>query len=178
MHIHDEVLAAARRISAERRPARFTPDDIVNALPHLNPRTVRTHVVSRCCVNAPKNHPHKWPYFRRVGRGQYEIAAPYRRSGGQADRVREAQPRYGPPPALERRRLLHGAVSRSGSWYAAECMELAVVTQGRTLDETVANLREAIALHLEGEDRSALGLSDALALQITYEDTLDRAAAT
>ena len=37
--------------------------------------------------------------------------------------------------------------------YVAECLGLAVVTQGRTLDETVQSLREAIQLHLEGEDR-------------------------
>lgn len=177
MHVHDEILEAARRICAERRPPRFTPDDIVKALPHLNPRTIRTHVVSRCCVNAPKNHPHKWAYFRRVGRGQYEIAGPYRRATGHADRVRETQPRHGAASPLEQRRLLHIAVSRSGRWYAAECLELPVVTQGRTLDETVTNLREAIALHLEGEDRTALGLSEALALQITYEDALDRVGA-
>ena len=36
--------------------------------------------------------------------------------------------------------------------YVAECLGLAVVTQGKTLDETVQNLREAISLHLEGED--------------------------
>lgn len=35
--------------------------------------------------------------------------------------------------------------------YVAECLNLAVVTQGQTLDETVRNLREAILLHLEGE---------------------------
>ncbi|MCK4475112.1 MAG: hypothetical protein KAU16_00100 [Methanophagales archaeon] len=31
-------------------------------------------------------------------------------------------------------------------------MDLPVVTQGKTLDEVVENVREAIALHLEGED--------------------------
>ena len=45
------------------------------------------------------------------------------------------------------------------SGFVAECQELAVVTQGATLDETVANLREAVALHLEGEDLVALGLA-------------------
>ncbi len=34
----------------------------------------------------------------------------------------------------------------------AECLEIPVVTQGATLDETVANLREAAELHLEGEN--------------------------
>ncbi|MGB4979040.1 MAG: type II toxin-antitoxin system HicB family antitoxin [Anaerolineae bacterium] len=38
------------------------------------------------------------------------------------------------------------------SGYVAECLNLAVVTQGQTLDETVQNLREALHLHLEGED--------------------------
>jgi predicted RNase H-like HicB family nuclease len=38
------------------------------------------------------------------------------------------------------------------SGYVAECLNLAVVTQGKTLDETVQNLREAIELHLEGEE--------------------------
>ncbi len=44
------------------------------------------------------------------------------------------------------------------SGYVAECLNLAVVTQGQTLDETVQNLREAILLHLEGEDMAQLGL--------------------
>ena len=38
------------------------------------------------------------------------------------------------------------------SGHMAECIDLAVITQGRTLDETVQNLREALQLHLEGED--------------------------
>ncbi len=43
--------------------------------------------------------------------------------------------------------------------YVAECLNLAVVTQGQTLDETARNLREAIQLHLEGEDLSEFGLA-------------------
>src|SRR5258708_32751970 len=78
MATHEEILTAARRICLERNTNAFSPDDIVRALPHLNPGTIRTHVTSRCCVNAPKNHPHKWDYFRRVGRGRYQIGAKYR----------------------------------------------------------------------------------------------------
>ena len=43
--------------------------------------------------------------------------------------------------------------------YVAECLDLAVVTQRRTLDETVQNLREVILLHLEGEDLVEMGLA-------------------
>jgi predicted RNase H-like HicB family nuclease len=41
----------------------------------------------------------------------------------------------------------------------AECVEIAVVIQGATLDETVANLREAVHLHLEGENLADFGLA-------------------
>ncbi len=41
---------------------------------------------------------------------------------------------------------------KGGEYYIAECIDLPVVTQGKTLDELVANLQEAIELHLEGED--------------------------
>ena len=53
------------------------------------------------------------------------------------------------------------AVIRPGEehGYVAECVEIAVVTQGATLDETVANLREAVQLHLEGEDLADFGLA-------------------
>lgn len=42
--------------------------------------------------------------------------------------------------------------------YVAECLEVAVVIQGDTLDDLVNNLQEAVALHLEDEDTTALGL--------------------
>ncbi len=55
------------------------------------------------------------------------------------------------------------------SGYVAECMEIPVVTQGTTLDDTVENLREAIALHLDGEDLEELGLAPNPAVVITME---------
>jgi predicted RNase H-like HicB family nuclease len=176
MHTHDEILAAARRIVSEHGDKTFSPDDIVRALPHLNAATIRTHVSSRCCVNAPKNHPHKWDYFKRVARGRYEITAKYRKARPSQDVVREAQPAYGAGPLALRRATLHGVIARSGNWYAAQCTELPIVTQGRTLDETVANLRDAVQLHLEGENLDALNLAAALALHLTFETTAFRVA--
>ena len=63
------------------------------------------------------------------------------------------------------------AVIRPGeeSGYVAECLEIAVVTQGQTLDEVMRNLREAVALHLEGEDLAALGLVQNPSLLVTME---------
>lgn len=56
--------------------------DLARALSHLNPATVRTHVASRCCVNAPANHQSRYRYFRALGRGEYRIERAYRRRRG------------------------------------------------------------------------------------------------
>ena len=60
-------------------------------------------------------------------------------------------------------------IRKGREYYVAQCFEIAVVTQGKSLDETVANLREAIQLHLEGEDLSELGLIPHPTLLITME---------
>ena len=44
-----------------------------------------------------------------------------------------------------------------------------MVTQGETLDEVTANLCEAVALHLEGEDMAALGFVPEPKIIITME---------
>ncbi len=53
--------------------------------------------------------------------------------------------------------------------FVAECVELPIVTQGQTLDEVTQNLREAISLHLEGEDLAALGFAPNPSIEISYE---------
>jgi predicted RNase H-like HicB family nuclease len=60
-------------------------------------------------------------------------------------------------------------IRRGKKYYIAECLEIAVVTQGRTLDETVENLKEAVGLHLEGEDLKDLGLAPNPTLIVTME---------
>lgn len=74
--VHVEVLAAARACAG--RGWLFRLADLVRALPHRNPGTVRTHVASRCCVNAPANHASRHPYFRLVARGRYRIEPAFR----------------------------------------------------------------------------------------------------
>ena len=192
MPVHAEVLDAARRLCRERGGWTFRPDEVVRALPHLNASTVRTHIVSRCCVNAPKHHPHRWGYFRRVARGVYEIqpglrhvrrtrsvparatdaAAVARTSrAGAASRVAETAGTYSRRAGAPPRDTVHAVVTRDRHWYVAECLELAVVTQGRTLDELVTNLREAVALHLEGEDPASTGVVAEPRVSLTYEVT-------
>lgn len=54
-------------------------------------------------------------------------------------------------------------------WYVAEAVHLPVVTQGKTIDETITNLREALSLHLEGEDIRELGFYPDAPVVITME---------
>lgn len=171
--IQARVLNAAVALCRERGGWTFEVSEMVNALPDLNPQSVRTHVTSRCCVNAPANHTHRWPYFRRVGRGRYEVTTQYRKGaeGARPQHVREAQPAYA--VGLPLRSLLHAVITRSDTWYVAEVLELPVVTQGRTLDETVGNVREAVGLHLRDEDRVALGLADRVRVAVSYETGLE-----
>ena len=170
MAIHEEVLETARRMCRERAERTFRVWDIVHALPHLNPSSVRTHVVSRCCVNAPKNHPHKWGYFRRVGRGEYAILSPYNVNNEPSARVTESPAAY--TSAGPGRDTIHVVVRRSAGFYIAEGLELALVTQGRSLDELLRNLRQAVRLHLEGESPGAFGLPASPRIAVTYEENL------
>lgn len=172
MAIHDEVLNAARRICRERGDWKFVPQEIVRALPQLNENSVRTHIVSRCCINAPKNHPHKWNYFHRVRRGVYEIAPALRQESHseKPSQVAESAAEYHRAPLRD---SVHAFIFRGDTAYTVECLEAAVVTQGNTLDEAVSNLREALILHLQGEDLPALGLKAAPKLVVSYESSLD-----
>ena len=54
-------------------------------------------------------------------------------------------------------------------YFVAECVELAVITQGKSIDEALANLQEAVALHLEGEDPAQFGLVPHPTILITME---------
>jgi len=50
------------------------------------------------------------------------------------------------------KRIIQVKISRGEKYYIAECVDLPVVSQGKTLDEVVENVKEAIELHLEGEN--------------------------
>lgn len=63
------------------------------------------------------------------------------------------------------------AVIRPGeqSGYVGEYLEIPVVTQGVTRDEVTRNLKEAVELHLAGEDLATLGLAPDPTILVTLE---------
>jgi predicted RNase H-like HicB family nuclease len=40
-------------------------------------------------------------------------------------------------------------ITKEENWYVAHCLELGVVSQGKTIEESQANLKEAVELYLE-----------------------------
>ncbi|MDO8531408.1 MAG: type II toxin-antitoxin system HicB family antitoxin [Dehalococcoidia bacterium] len=78
-------------------------------------------------------------------------------------------------PLAALRRTILARVSKGEKYYIAECLDISVVTQGRTLEKTLSNLREAVALHLEGENLAELGLAPNPSILVTME--LDPASA-
>lgn len=43
-------------------------------------------------------------------------------------------------------------VTKEGKWYVADCPELGVASQGKTVESALENLKEAIELYLQDED--------------------------
>lgn len=66
-------------------------------------------------------------------------------------------------------RTIKAVVYRGEAAYVAECLELPVVTQGETVDEVLANLREAVALHLADEEPARYGLVPNPTIVVTME---------
>ncbi len=84
------------------------------------------------------------------------------------------QPRTAATPMLRAKPPLQRTIKAvvypdEDGYYVAECMGIAVATQGKTIDVTLHNLREAVALYLEGEDLAALGLAPDPSIIVTME---------
>ena len=176
--IRIELLDAAVRL-CNQDDWTFRLRDMVAALPHLNHRTINAEV-NRCCANAPRHHAKQWPYFWRVRRGIYEIMPEFRPDASDCTTLQEKQVRRSAKDVAAARgtdhagvqSTIHVVISESEGWYVAECLEVAVVTQGRSLDETLANLRSALELHLDAEELEFAGLTSSPRLIVSHETSV------
>ncbi|MCD2347199.1 DUF7669 domain-containing protein [Clostridium guangxiense] len=73
----DEVRAVAISIITEKGKNVFTVNEVISYLKNrgtnYSENTIRTHVTSRCCKNAPKNHGTRYEDFERISRGYYKV---------------------------------------------------------------------------------------------------------
>jgi predicted RNase H-like HicB family nuclease len=50
-------------------------------------------------------------------------------------------------------------IKREEEWFVATCLENNIASQGKTIDEAILNLKEAIALYYEDEAEEELNLT-------------------
>ena len=62
-------------------------------------------------------------------------------------------------------------ISKENKWYVARCMELGVVSQGKTIEGSQKNLKEAVELYLEIEPQIKKNFSKDAPLITTLEVT-------
>ena len=67
------------------------------------------------------------------------------------------------------KKIIQVKIYKGDKYFIAECVDLPVVSQGKTLDETVENIREAIDLHLEGENLDELDISPEFSILANFE---------
>lgn len=79
MTCRDEILAAAGRLAVASPDGCFTIDDVVQAMARVgtsySASTIRTHVSSRMCVNAPAHHATRYPDLVHDSHGRYRLNA-------------------------------------------------------------------------------------------------------
>lgn len=73
----DEILDAFRILTTRHGRDTFSPAEIVAELRQRGTQyresTIRTHIVSRMCGNAPDHHAVVYDDLERVGTGQYSL---------------------------------------------------------------------------------------------------------
>jgi len=60
-------------------------------------------------------------------------------------------------------------IIQEGKWYVARCVELGVVSQGKTVEEVQKNLQEAVELYLEDQPKTKQYLPQKAPLVTTLE---------
>lgn len=67
------------------------------------------------------------------------------------------------------KKLIQFHIYKGEKYYVAESADLPVVTQGRTLDELLKNIREAVSLELEGESLEDFDLAPEPSVLVNLE---------
>ncbi len=65
--------------------------------------------------------------------------------------------------------IMQFQISESDGGYVAEGVSVPIVTQGETLDELTANIREAVGLYVEDENLAELGFVSEPSVLVNFE---------
>jgi hypothetical protein len=73
----DEILSVVRHIIQVKGSNEFKVSEVIENMRKqkatYSESTIRTHIVSKCCVNAPRHHAIVFNDFERIGRGLYKF---------------------------------------------------------------------------------------------------------
>lgn len=73
----DEILQAIRALTSRSRSDSFTIQQVIDEMSArgttYSENTIRTHVASRMCQDAPDNHAVVYDDLERIGRGEYRL---------------------------------------------------------------------------------------------------------
>ncbi len=76
MTCRDEILAAMERLAQRSRRRELSLVEIVQEVlgggSDYKESTIRTHITSSMCIDAPANHATRYPDLRRTDRGVYK----------------------------------------------------------------------------------------------------------
>ncbi len=67
------------------------------------------------------------------------------------------------------KKIILFSISKGEKYFVAESADLPIVTQGRTLDEVAANIKEAVALHLDDAKNEEYGIAQQPAVLVNFE---------
>ena len=77
MTCRDEILAVVQVLKGARPDGTFGVEDVLRAMHERGTvyadRTIRAHVISKMCTNAPAHHGTQYPDFERVARNTYRL---------------------------------------------------------------------------------------------------------
>ena len=67
------------------------------------------------------------------------------------------------------RNIVQFKIIQEDGYYTAKGMDLPIVTQAKTWDELMKNIREAVDLTLEGENLADFGFASQPSLSVSFE---------
>jgi len=77
MTCRDEILECVQQIIRNTGKNEFTIEDVLGWMKNngttYKESTIRTHITSRMCKNAPQNHQVKYADFERIDHGIYRL---------------------------------------------------------------------------------------------------------
>jgi predicted RNase H-like HicB family nuclease len=65
--------------------------------------------------------------------------------------------------------IIQFRVTKGDSQFVAECLDLSIITQAKTLDELAVNIEEALTLHLQDENLEELEIAENHSVLVSFE---------